>query len=137
MHTRAGGQDQSMSSNGKSKLIALDHDIIVLREIAIAMGPWFEVLRFREPMNVMSVIETDASSIDVIVTEHVLPQASGVSLLETIRTRCPKIRRVLLTGYGDLASIVAGLHSGAIQALVNKPFRREELLAAVFPHGAG
>ena len=122
-------------AEGKPKLIALDHDLNVLRDIAQALCPWFEVLRFREPLSAMALIETDPG-IGAIVTEQVLPQASGVSLLETVRTRRPEVRRVLLSSYGDLASIIGGLHSGAIQAMVNKPFRREELLSAVAPQAA-
>lgn len=118
----------------KPKLIALDHDVSSLREIAATLTPWFDVLRFREPMKVMALVQSDdSSSIGAIVTEQVLPQASGVDLLESIRSLRPQIRRVLVSGYGDLASVIGGLHSGAIQALVHKPFSRATLLAAVLP----
>jgi ActR/RegA family two-component response regulator len=39
----------------------------------------------------------------------------------------------MLTGYADLAAIVMGLHSGAIQSLLHKPAGDAELLAAVCP----
>ena len=121
--------------DGKRKLIALDYDMNSLREVAAALAPWFDVLRFREPLKVMSLIQAD-DSIAAIVTEQVLPKASGVDLLESIRTLRPQVRRVLVSGYNDLASIVGGLHSGAIQALVHKPYTRVELIAAVLPHAA-
>jgi len=119
----------------KPKLIALDYDLSTLRDVAAVMTPWFEVLRIREPMKAIATIESD-KTIAAIITEQVLPQASGIDLLETIRTRAPGIRRVLLTGHDDLATIITGLHTGAIQALVHKPFRREELVGAVLPQGA-
>jgi DNA-binding NtrC family response regulator len=118
--------------DGKSKLIALDHDLQSLRDVAAAMTPWYDVVRLREPMKVVELLQADAN-VAVVVTEQVLPTGSGVSLLESARTLRPDVRRVLMTGYGDLASIIAGLHSGAIQAMVNKPFTRDELLAAVLP----
>ena len=71
----------------------------------------------------------------VVITEHVLRTATGVSLLESARTMRPAARRVLLTTYHDLASIVAGLHSGAIDRLVSKPFTVAELLHAILPEG--
>jgi DNA-binding NtrC family response regulator len=71
-----------------------------------------------------------------IMTEHVLHTASGVSLLETARSCRPNARRVLMTTYHDLPSIVAGLHSGAIERLVQKPFTAAELLGAILPESA-
>ena len=59
--------------------------------------------------------------------------ASGVSLLETARSCRPSARRILMTTYHDLPSIVAGLHSGAIERLVQKPFSAAELMAAILP----
>ena len=47
-----------------------------------------------------------------------------------------KDRRILMTTYHDLPSIVAGLHSGAIERLVQKPFTAAELMAAILPEGA-
>jgi hypothetical protein len=38
-----------------------------------------------------------------------------------------------MTTYHDLAGIVAGLHSGAIERLVQKPFTRAELMTALLP----
>lgn len=73
------------------------------------------------------------ADVAVVATEHVLQTSSGVALLETARTMRPRARRVLMTSYHDLASIVGGLHSGAIERLVSKPFSHAELLNAVLP----
>ena len=54
-------------------------------------------------------------------------------MLETAQRHAPDARRVLLTTYHDLASIVDGLHSGAIEKLVQKPFTVGELLSAILP----
>ena len=42
----------------------------------------------------------------------------------------------MLTGYSDLAAIVVGLHSGAVQCLLHKPVGNSELLMAVCPEVA-
>ena len=63
--------------DGKPKLIALDHDVNTLRDVAAMLSPWYEVQRFREPLRAIAMIEADAS-IEVFLTEQVLPQAAGV-----------------------------------------------------------
>jgi DNA-binding NtrC family response regulator len=119
----------------KPTLLALDGDDAVLRTIAEIAAPWFQVLTTRDPRKLLAWLENHRR-IDAIVTEHVLQTSHGVALLESARVMRPEARRVLLTTYHDLPSIVAGLHCGAIQQLVQKPFNPTELLTAVLPDGA-
>jgi DNA-binding NtrC family response regulator len=119
----------------KPYLLALDGDDTVLRMIAETAAPHFQVLTTRDPRKLLAWLE-NYRRIDVIATEHVLQTSHGVALLESARVMRPEARRVLLTTYHDLPSIVAGLHSGAIQHLVQKPFNWLELLTAILPEGA-
>ncbi len=122
---------------GKAKLIALAEDAIVLREIAAAL-PWYDIVASRDPRQMMGLIDADAESraIHVVMAEETVANGSGLTLLEALRRARPEVRRIMLTGYSDLGRVIAGLHSGAIQATVQKPVRRIELLAAVNYAGA-
>jgi DNA-binding NtrC family response regulator len=97
-------------------------------------APYFQVLTTRDPRKLLGWLE-NYKYVDAIVTEHVLQTSHGVALLESARTMRPEARRVLLTTYHDLPSIVAGLHTGAIQYLVQKPFTPTDLLTAILPEG--
>jgi DNA-binding NtrC family response regulator len=119
----------------KHYLLALDGDDLVLKTIAQVAAPYFQVLTTRDPRKLLGWLE-NYKSVGAIVSEHVLQTSHGVALLESARTMRPEARRVLLTTYHDLPSIVAGLHSGAIQYLVQKPFNPTELLAGVLPEGS-
>jgi DNA-binding NtrC family response regulator len=120
--------------NTKPPLIALDGDEGVLSMISRVAAPHFHVLVTRDPRRLLGWME-NSPKLAVVVTEHVLQTSNGVSLLETARTMRPDARRVLLTTYNDLASIVQGLHSGAIERLVQKPFTPADLLLAIMPEG--
>ena len=117
------------------KLIALDSDEKTQAQIARLFGGHFLVIQLRNPLRAMALIEMDRD-VRAIITEQVMRTATGVDLLESVRTMRPEIRRVMLTGYSDLAAIVMGLHSGAIQSLVQKPAGDLELLTAVCPEVA-
>lgn len=116
----------------KTFLLALDGDETVLKTIARLAAPYYQVLSTRDPRRLIAWLE-NTQQIATVVTEHVLQNASGVALLETVRTMKPDARRILLTTYHDLASIVDGLHSGAIEKLVQKPFSAAEFLSAILP----
>jgi DNA-binding NtrC family response regulator len=121
--------------SSKSHLLALDGDDAVLRTIAELAAPYYQVLTTRDPRKLLGWLE-NYRDVAAVVTEHVLQTSHGVALLESARAMRPAARRVLLTTYHDLPSIVAGLHSGAIQHLVQKPFKPTELLTALLPEGA-
>lgn len=114
------------------KLVVLDGDEAVLRQVGRVFGGHFIVLQVRNPRRAIGLLEGD-KYIRAILTEQVMRSADGVELLESIRTMRPDVRRVLLTTYTDLATIVSGLHSGAVQCLVQKPASDAELIAAVCP----
>jgi ActR/RegA family two-component response regulator len=119
----------------KEYLLALDGDETVLKSISRLAAPYFQVLTTRDPRRFLAWLE-HTQNVGAIITEHVLQTASGVSLLQSARVMRPSARRVLLTTYHDLASIVDGLHSGAIERLVQKPFTAAEFLVAILPESA-
>jgi DNA-binding NtrC family response regulator len=116
----------------KRFLLALDGDDVVLKTIARLASAYYEVRATRDPVRWLGWLQ-GSENVAVVVTEHVLRNSNGVTLLETARTTCPTARRVLMTTYHDLAGIVAGLHSGVIERLVQKPFTRGELMTAILP----
>ncbi|MDT7612364.1 MAG: hypothetical protein QOG96_6867 [Pseudonocardiales bacterium] len=114
------------------RLLILDDDQAVLAQVGWLFGPYYTVVQLSNPMRAMALVESDPG-VSVFLTEQVMRFGNGVELLDGVRTVRPGVRRVMLTNYSDLASIVGGLHSGAIQHLVQKPANDAELLAAVAP----
>jgi len=66
----------------------------------------------------------------ILITDLVLPGASGMTLLESALAHDPDLLVVLTTGYSTVENGVAALKHGAFEFLP-KPFTCEELLACV------
>src|SRR6185312_9711111 len=114
------------------RLIVLDDDQSVLSQVGRLFGAHYSVIQLSNPTRAIAMIESDPG-VRVFITEQVMRFANGVELLETVRTLRPEIRSVMCTNYSDLASIVSGLHSGAVEFLVQKPANDAELLQAAAP----
>jgi len=67
---------------------------------------------------------------DLVLLDIFLPQMDGVQVLREIRSRCPKLPVIMLTGHGSLQSAVESLRLGAIDYL-QKPIDPEILVARV------
>ena len=63
---------------------------------------------------------------DVLITDHNLPEKTGVELLEESLVRYPEIIGIVITGYGTIETAVNAIKKGAYNYLT-KPFKLVEL----------
>jgi len=70
----------------------------------------------------------ETNSVDIIVTDLILPPSSGLDLLKQVHEMYPQIAVVVLTQYGSIDSAVTATRMGAVD-YVTKPFHIEDLRA--------
>jgi DNA-binding NtrC family response regulator len=116
----------------KRKMVVLDGDRTTLHDVCAVAKVWYDVLPASDPRKALAWLRNEPG-VSIFVTEHVDQSFDGMSLLEKVRTMHPDIQRIVMTTYSDLARLIVGLHSGAIQKLVQKPIDRVEFLTAVAP----
>jgi putative two-component system response regulator len=69
-------------------------------------------------------------SVDLVVSDIVMPGLSGLELLEAVRLLRPSLPVILVTGAGTYTNLTGALERGA-DGLVTKPFSHDELRRAV------
>jgi DNA-binding NtrC family response regulator len=62
------------------------------------------------------------SAVDIVLTDLILQQASGLDLLKRVHDTNPALPVIVLTQYGTIDSAVAATRLGAVD-YVTKPFR--------------
>ncbi|MBU1881194.1 sigma-54 dependent transcriptional regulator [bacterium] len=76
----------------------------------------------------LNIIQSD--SIDLIITDLIMPEMDGMQLLERVRQQYKDIRVIMLTAYGTVESAVKAMKYGAVDFLL-KPVDFDMLLAKV------
>ncbi len=91
-----------------------------------------------EPVRVLTASRADEAlrlleheTVQVVVSDQRMPEASGVDLLAEIRERHPDVVRLLLTGFTDMNVAVDAVNRGQIHRLVTKPWNDDELRASL------
>ena len=74
--------------------------------------------------------ELSRERFDVLMTDLMLPQESGMSLLRFAQGQDPELSVVMVTGHPDLSTAVEALKHGAYD-YISKPVTRQALLAVV------
>jgi thioredoxin reductase (NADPH) len=119
-----------MEAARRYSLILLDEDAETARQINHLLGKIFRVLSTHESKVALRWLESDRS-VKVLMVDQNIRGVSGLEILDQAKTLRPDIRRILITRYEDLSSIIQGLRSDAVNRTISKPVDRTELVAAL------
>ena len=68
--------------------------------------------------------------IEIVLTDLIMPDLSGVELLQAVKGRDPRAEVIIMTGYGTIANAVEAMKLGAAD-YITKPFDKTEILAVI------
>ena len=115
-------QAQPSAARPNTRILVVDDDPLVrLSACALLEDIGYEVVEADGGMRALQLLAGDRS-IDLVLTDQVMPEMTGMQLIEAIRGMRPDLPIVLATGYAELP---AALPANARR--LSKPFRPGEL----------
>ncbi len=114
---------------GKGRILVIDDDAFfrVLCSDMLA-GCGYSVKTASSGKEALAVLEDE--SFDIVVTDLVMPDLSGIEVLERVKQQNTLTDVILVTGHGSIESAIAALRSGAFDYIM-KPLNEAELLHTV------
>ena len=104
---------------GETILLVEDEEA-VRRVIALALTmQGYRVITADSGSEALRLFESATESVDLLVTDVVMPEMSGVQLAQALRERCPTCRVLFVSGYNE---DIALRHLGSHDAFLQKPF---------------
>lgn len=114
--------------NGPLKVLVVDDEQVILDSARKILGVELEVLTAPDAEAASRMLSSEAP--DIVISDLVLPGASGMKLLEAALEHDPGLVIILTTGFSTVENAVAALKHGAFDFLP-KPFTCDELLSSV------
>ena len=90
----------------------------------------FRVLSARTASEAAVIFAEHADSIDLLLSDLLLPQVNGPEMYERLKQIKPLLRCVLMSGH-QLAELEDQLYSQGIRHLIQKPFTMAAMLALI------
>jgi CheY-like chemotaxis protein len=91
----------------------------------------FDVLEASDFAEAMEVVRRfDGKSIDLLLTDVVLPGPDGTAVADAVRREAPGVKTLLMSGYAE-EHMRSRLGAGRDIAFIGKPFKSEDLLEKV------
>ena len=117
--------------SGSETLLLVEDDPEVrglARTVLVSYG--YTVLEANDGTEALQISEAHSGSIDLVVSDVVLPNLGGGRLAERLRARYPNLRVLFLSGYTDEAILHHGIHD-VESSFMQKPFQPEMLACKV------
>ena len=65
--------------------------------------------------------------IDLIISDHYMPEMSGIDLLKLVRVRHPHVVRIILTGDQDAELALRSINESEVYRFIRKPWNNSDL----------
>lgn len=111
-------------------ILVVDDDKVVARTLE-------EELKSQDYRVITATCAADAldvlarEPIQVILSDYRMPGMTGIELLSCVSELYPHIRRMMLTGYGDLETITSAVNKGRVHHILYKPWDSGQLRESV------
>jgi len=80
-----------------------------------------------EAWEIIQEIISEGVSVEVVITDQVMPGLKGDELLEKVNQISPDTIKILLTGQAGLQDTIDAINKGGLNYFVEKPWNIEEL----------
>lgn len=108
------------------KILYVDDEIDNLVVFESAFRWHFQIFTANSALNALQILEKNPD-IALLIADERMPEMSGLNLIEIVLKKYPDIINIILTGFGDLQTIIKAINMGGIYHYVTKPWKQEEL----------
>jgi DNA-binding NtrC family response regulator len=121
-----------VNPNGhKGAVVIVDDEDMVITSIKafLQLETDFEIKGFTDPVEAAGYAANN--TVDVIVSDYLMPKLNGIQLLAKVKEAQPETSRVLLTGHADKQSAIQAINEVALFQYLEKPWDNQQLLLVV------
>jgi two-component system, cell cycle sensor histidine kinase and response regulator CckA len=116
---------------GTGRVLLVEDEDVVRNFAARALSrQGYEVLEAGTGLEALDVMEREGGRIDIIVSDVIMPEMDGPSMLKEMRKTKPDIKIIFVSGYPDDA-FKRSLDDNEVYAFLPKPFTLPQLAAKV------
>ena len=111
-------------------LLVEDEDVVRSFAVRALSRQGYEVLEAASGVEAVEVMERENHRVDIVVSDVIMPEMDGPTLLKELRKTNPTLKFIFVSGYPDDA-FKKSLDEGAEYAFLPKPFTLPQLAAKV------
>jgi DNA-binding NtrC family response regulator len=127
-----------MGDQRRDAILCVDDEVVILlalkQELKRRFGSRFSVETALDPEQAIGIVEElDSKGVRtaIVITDWIMPGMRGDGLVRTLKERWPGIKSILMSGIADEESVREARRTAGFSACMSKPWRADELGAAI------
>jgi two-component system, probable response regulator PhcQ len=89
----------------------------------------YELFFASEPSEGLTILKENR--IDLVISDHLMPNMTGLEFLKIVHNRHPDCMRIMLTGHADMQTAIDAINQGEIYRFLTKPWDDTELKVTI------
>lgn len=90
----------------------------------------YEIHIANEPAEGLKLLQQ--TKVDLVLSDHLMPNMTGLEFLTIVRDRHPDALRILLTGHADMDTAIRSINDGQVYRFLTKPWDDVELKVTLY-----
>lgn len=115
-------------TTNKPNLLIVDDDPFYRRLSASILSEKFTIFTAESPSQAFKILKKE--SIHFIISDYILPEMTGLELLEKVKQDYPSIEVILISNSGDMDTVIEALRKGAADYF-RKPFTPADIWMSI------
>lgn len=115
-------------SDEKNTIVIVDDEDMVLTSLNsfLSLETNYVVKTFTSATEALKYIEEN--DVHLVISDYLMPEMDGISLLARVREVKPEIPRIILTGYADKENAIKAINDVGLFQYIEKPWDNDDLL---------
>lgn len=113
----------------KYELLLVDDELANLQKLQRTFMEQYNVHLAQSGQEALQILFRTA--IDAIITDHKMPNMTGMEFLELSQKSFPNVVRIVLTGFTDVEDLIVAINTGKVHKYITKPWEPGDLRLAV------
>jgi two-component system, probable response regulator PhcQ len=118
-----------MASTARTVLLVDDEENILSALQRTLRPENYTLLTATEPAQAIDFLKE--GRVDVVLSDHLMPNMTGLDFLKEVRALYPDVVRIMLTGHAEVSVAVEAINEGEIYRFLTKPWDDAELKVAL------
>lgn len=120
-----------MNRVSEKQILYVDDEPQALKYFSQLFGDQFNIVVAESADQAWQYVSANSDSVAVVVTDHRMPERTGVELMEQLKAFHPNIIRILTTAYSNLESAVRAVNEGGAFRYLTKPWDDGEMIGTL------
>ena len=118
-----------MAERERPVILLVDDEEMIITSIKsfLAVETDYELLAYTSPVKAVEDLQTEIKSLDLVISDYLMPEMDGISFLAEVKKRFPLVPRILLTGYADKENAIKAINNVGLYQYIEKPWDNDDL----------